>query len=84
MEEINEQQYTKGFQEGYLIASQLPDLAKELSTTKVNDDRGKGMLAGIDQFEKDKEYDVPKSRSFLDNIPINDRAKDKDRGLDKE
>lgn len=84
MEEINEQQYTQGFQDGYLIASHLPDLAKELSKTKVNDDRGKGLLAGIDQFEKDRDFDVPKTRNFLDNISIDDRPKDKDRGLDKE
>jgi hypothetical protein len=84
MDEINEEQYTQGFQEGYLIASQLPDLAKELSKTKINDDRGKGMLAGIDQYDADKSNDVTITRSYLDQIPLNERTKDKDKGLDKE
>lgn len=84
MEEINEEQYIQGFQEGYLIASKSPDLAKELSKTKLSNDRGKGMLAGFYQHEADKNHDASITKSYLDKLPSQSKTQEKDKGLDKD
>ena len=83
MDITNEQDYTNGFNDGYLIASKLPELANNLKSTKLNDDRGKGLQAGIEQFELDKMAEKVISKSYLDRASERTLSKDKGKGLDK-
>ncbi|WP_276366303.1 hypothetical protein [Chryseolinea sp. H1M3-3] len=47
-------EYMKGFNEGYLIAKELPVLAGELSETKGDGDRTLGFLDGTKEYTMEK------------------------------
>lgn len=54
MKKLNEKEYIKGFNEGYLISKDLPNLAIQLSKTETTDSRGQGLRDGIEQFDLEK------------------------------
>jgi len=54
MEDKQDEKFIQGFNEGFLIAASLPELAKQLSNTEMNDDRGLGLKEGIAQYERDR------------------------------
>lgn len=73
MEQQNDKEYIKGFNEGYLISKNLPDLSNKLSKTDLSDSRGQGMRDGIEQFNLEKSFEkIPDTfrafNSFEKNI----------------
>jgi hypothetical protein len=84
MDITNEEDYTKGFNEGYLIASKLPELAQNLKSAKLDDDRGRGLQAGVEQFEQEKLIDKDIAQSYLDRARERPHSKDKGKELDKD
>lgn len=68
--EEQEQLYTKGFNNGYLLAKHEPELAAQL-TAKSNDHSAyfKGLTGGKDQYEKEaREW----AKSFSHSTPSKD------------
>jgi hypothetical protein len=89
MEELNDTpppNYTKGFNDGYLIAKHLPEPSKDLVKSLSDTEQSKGFQAGIRQvfLEKAKNYEPAWMKSdFIPNEP--DRAKDdREQDVDKE
>ncbi len=74
--------YTKGFNEGYLIAKHMPELSDALDHALSKSDRSKGFLDGKQQFVLEKEKtrypDFLKS-DRLANLDKSDKSKDKDK-----
>lgn len=82
MEQINENDYIKGFNEGYLISKDLPELGAQLLKVELLDSRGEGMRDGIEQFNLEKSLNrIPDSFKVVKPMERNiDPSKD----LDKE
>ena len=62
MDDLNEElhpDYLKGFNEGYLIAENLPTLAEKLNKVKGDSMQLLGLRHGIEQFDKEKTKDLP-------------------------
>jgi len=73
--------FLKGFNEGYTIALNSPDLAAKLSNAFPETERGSGFKAGRAQFELEKEKSQqPKWMGrYKDNVPGHEgQSKDKD------
>ena len=47
--------YTQGYNEGYLLAHELPDVAEALSKALGDSERAKGFQNGYEQFTLEKE-----------------------------
>lgn len=78
-------EYLRGFNDGYQLAKNEPDIADLLNNIDSNDDRMAGFKAGMREVTKEKTKDVyPKwlqNRSQL-GLDRNDPAKERD--IDKE
>jgi len=82
--ETNEKLFTKGFNNGYLLAQHEPELAKKL-TANNNDqsDYFKGLVKGKKEFEMSKIRDHilgVKHQTPSPNTPAPDQTKSKGRG----
>lgn len=67
--------FLKGFNEGYVIAEQMPELAEVLVNVKSNSERLKGLRAGRDQYNKEQ---IEQLKSHLPGWLKNKRS-DKDK-----
>lgn len=77
---MNEQQYIKGFNHGYLLSQHEPELLNQLLQSPVKDnDYFDGLTSGHKEYEMEKTHD--KSKIEKD---INSREMNKDEGRDKE
>ena len=47
--------FVKGFNEGYIIAQHLPDLATQLSRAALDNERGNGFKAGREESVAERE-----------------------------
>ena len=76
--------YLKGFNEGYLMAKHLPDLAEKLAKADNESVRHMGFRDGRSQLTKEKEktrYPDWLKSDRLDSIDKKqDKSKEKDRG----
>lgn len=83
MEELEkpEPDYIKGFNEGYLLAEHMPELAAKLAPVLTETSRSQGIKDGFDQYalEKDltKQQELPewRRRDWLERL---DKKKDPD------
>lgn len=67
--------FLKGFNEGYVIAQNMPELAEILANIKSNSERMNGLRAGRNQYNKEQ---IEQLKSHLPGWLKNDRsAKDK-------
>lgn len=67
--------YIRGFNDGYQLAKNEPDIADLLNNVDSNDDRMAGFKAGMREVTKEKTKDVyPKWLRNKDNI-TSDRSK---------
>lgn len=82
MKELNEKEYIRGFNEGYIISKDLPDLAIQLSKTETTDSRGQGLRDGIEQFNLEKSTSrIPesfKAKRSIEKDKTDNRQKDID------
>ena len=62
--------YLKGFNEGYLIAQHMPELAQVLADVESTGERIKGLKAGRSQFDKEQNQ----VKSHLPNWLKSDRS----------
>lgn len=72
-------EYIKGFNDGYLLSKELPDLADRLSSAKSETDRSKGLQDGFKAYvlERAKEQLPGRSRSSPDKeLKSKDKSKD--------
>lgn len=69
--------FVKGFNEGYLIARELPQFANDMAKFMPDSERGVGFKDGIDQYAKDiqKEKILQHGKDF--------KASKDDMGIDK-
>ena len=68
--------YLRGFNDGYQLAKNEPDIADLLNNVDSNDERMAGFKAGIREVTKEKTKDVyPKWLKNKDNI-TSDRVKE--------
>lgn len=84
-EETPSPEYVKGFNEGYTIAKELPDLADKISAVKGDGPRLQGFQDGRKQFALDMARDLrPEwlTKRPDRNLP-NTKTRDKDHGLDR-
>lgn len=74
--------YTKGFNEGYIIAKEMPEVADQLSKVLGDSDRAKGFQSGRAQymFEQNKE----RYPSFLKDDKLNKSFEAKEPGKTKD
>lgn len=71
---LDEQEYTKGFNKGYIIAQYEPDLGKELArNTTHNDSFTSGLIFGARELFKEKELS---RQNELDEIRGQENVKD--------
>lgn len=81
-----EQDFTKGYNEGYLIARHEPSLADKLTKSLNDTSRSQGFKEGITQakIEKAKEYQPsylkPKSKPDREITP----KKENEKGIDRD
>jgi len=78
MEHLEEQQYTKGFNNGYLLAKHEPELASRLMT-QPNEHNAyfRGLLGGKQEYEQEV---LEWAKSFSRNSPSKeDRTPGKER-----
>lgn len=74
MDEVNEQlhpDYQKRFNDGYLIAKHVPDLAEKLRKIKSNSVLVKGLVQGIEQYDLEKNKQPEKNKGaekFITNM----------------
>lgn len=70
--------YLKGFNEGYLLTEQIPDLAAQIAKAINASDRGQGFKDGREQLllEKTKEKLLDKGKQTIEVEP--------DKSVDKE
>ena len=80
---MDQEKYIKGFNAGYSLAKERPALAQILSrgTQSREDDYAKAMLAGIAQYEKDRQED--RIKDFKDKQRQQDRPNDRGYDLDR-
>lgn len=84
MEDKEIKEYQKGFNEGYIIAGSMPELATQLSEIKNRSPRIDGLKDGCHQYILDKARE--KYPSFLKpkkNINSLNKKIDRDRTIDK-
>lgn len=83
---IEEKEYQKGFNEGYLIANHMPKLGEELHKSVTDSSRSEGFKAGYEQFSNEKaKENYPSWLRDKDKDDTNSKTtKSKDRGIDKE
>lgn len=72
-------EYLKRFNDGYLIAKHMPELANQLKN--ASKDLGDGFRNGIDQFEKDAQSPLP---AWLRTDRLSNLDKDRDLDMDLE
>jgi hypothetical protein len=78
--ELNEQQYIRGFNHGYLMSKHLPDLVVKL--IKNIKETTNDYLAGF--FSGKEEYEHEMSKSQLNELKqMRHRANDKDLEIDR-
>lgn len=75
------EQYISGFNQGYLLARHLPELAEKLTKIEGKSDRVLGMKEGIEQYvleqSKDRTPDwLKKDRLGKTDDKLNDKSKD--------
>lgn len=81
--------FVKGFNEGYMLAKHLPDLAEQLGTTTGDTPRGSGIQAGRRQLFLEQEQERYPTwlrgdyANRADAIPDKTPEKDKDVDLDR-
>lgn len=56
--EIASPEYVAAFNDGYLIATHLPDLSIELTKSLTNSDKSKGLSDGVRQHFNEKTKDL--------------------------
>lgn len=73
--------YIKGYNQGYLIAEHMPELAGKLPSTLSKSERGKGLLDGQTQYmlEQNKQH-LP---SWLQKDRLADPGKQPEKGKDE-
>jgi|GEM_PF-1500597 len=78
--------YLHGFNEGFLLASVIPEARKALGNFKGDNPRLEGIRDGILEFEKEKIMEPLLSPDWLkrDQTRIEQRGREKDIGMDKE
>jgi hypothetical protein len=84
-EESTSADFQKRFNDGYLIAKYMPELAEKLQSEKTLD--GHAIKEGIEQFQQEQTKDLKPSWLTKDrtNLPDRDTSKDKDdKELDKD
>ena len=72
-EEKVEPVYLKGFNEGYIIAQQMPELAEVLANVKGNSERLDGLKAGHQQYLKEQ---IEQIRTHLPHEPVKNQLPD--------
>ncbi len=75
---MDEQQYIKGFNNGYLLAKHEPGLAAQLAANpNEQNDYFKGLIGGKQQYDKEtQEW----AKSFTRQVPAKeDRSKEQER-----
>jgi len=72
--------YAKGFNASYLIAEYKPKLIDSLLKSEINNDFMRGMKAGKQMLEKEKNKVLSKTKSRLQELQ-NTRSINKERGL---
>ena len=77
-------EFVKGFNEGYLLAEALPDLASDLIKAVGDSDRSKGFKSGYDQYELEHHKDFQISWMKSNDLGDRDIEADKERDLDKD
>jgi hypothetical protein len=78
--EHQEQQYTKGFNNGYLLAQYEPELLnKLLPDLKPGNDYVDGMLSGKEQYDIDKTHQLQKDVSHNNTPDKNKGDKERER-----
>jgi len=78
---MEEQQYIRGFNHGYLLTKHLPELVAKL--VKHIQSTANDYLAGF--FSGKEEYELEYSRDQLNEMEkLRDRAKDIERDIEKE
>jgi hypothetical protein len=79
--------YLKGFNEGYLISKEMPELAQQLSNINSQAERIVGMKDGHEQYTKEQIDRTPKwlREDRLTSIEEKEKEMDKDKDdLEKE
>lgn len=75
-------EYLKGFNEGYLLAKESPELTDKLSSIKGESDRTKGFLDGGKEYNLEKIRDLRpnwlQEKSKTDRISSKGRDREKD------
>jgi hypothetical protein len=81
-EEAVHPDYLKGFNEGYVLANHMPEVAKEIGSIKPESPRMMGMQDGYKQFalEKVKEF----TPSFLNPNRVQNVSQSKGKGFEKD
>lgn len=81
-------EYLKGFNEGYMLAKEAPELADKLSHVKSDTERLQGLQDGRKQYVLEKVREMrPRRMSDHSNLKTDkekDNSKDKDRDIDYE
>jgi hypothetical protein len=83
--------YIKGFNEGYIIARDMPQLAEILAKVESNSERLKGLKAGREQYNHEQIKQLRnllpgwlKKESSLKSKSSPSRSKDLDRDIEPE
>jgi hypothetical protein len=75
-------EYLRGFNDGYQLAKNEPDIADLLNNVDSNDERMAGFKAGMREVTKEKTKDVyPKWLQNRSDLGLN--RKDPDKNMDK-
>jgi hypothetical protein len=75
-------EYIKGFNDGYVLAQEIPDLAKSLSKIETRSDRLSGFKDGKKQYILEKLHE--QRDKLLDKSQSRNNAKEPDRTRDKD
>lgn len=81
------EKYVEGFNSGYIIRRESPELAKKLlDALKEQDDYIQGLKDGKEQFERELDIEIEREldRHNKDQSPSIDKGKEHDEGVDYE
>lgn len=77
---LQQMQYIKGFNSGYLLAKHMPTLlAKIVKNFRPSDDFSEGLFSGKEEFELEYSRTQAEDLSRLRNV-----SKSRDKGLDRD
>lgn len=69
--------FVKGFNEGYLLARQMPELAEKIAGAATQSERSQGFKSGLEQFEH--EQDLNRQPTWMREDRLQSFDQDKDR-----